>query len=69
MALEAQFLACGELGYGSPDITELEKHICNELVKLEKLLSDESYDYAEVNDKYIRIHNLLEEREAMLKHY
>ena len=69
VALEAQFLACGEFGYGSTDITELENHICNELVELEKLLSDESYDYAEVNDKYIRIHKLLEEREAMLKHY
>ena len=51
------------------DITELENHICNKLVELEKLLSDENYDYAEVNDKYIRIYNLLEEREAMLKHY
>lgn len=67
--LEAQFLACGEFGYGSYDIIELENHICNKLVELEKLLSDENYDYAEVNDKYIRIHNLLEEREAMLKHY
>ena len=69
VTLEAQFLACGEFGYGSYDITELENHICNKLVELEKLLSDENYDYAEVNDKYIRIHNLLEEREAMLKHY
>ena len=69
VALEAQFLACGEFGYGSHDITELENYICNELVELEKMMSDESYDYAEVNDKYIRIHNLLEEREAMLKHY
>lgn len=69
VALEAQFLACGEFGDGSHDITELENHICNKLVELEKLLSDENYDYAEVNDKYIRIHNLLEEREAMLKHY
>lgn len=69
VALEAQFLACGEFGDVSHDITELENHICNKLVELEKLLSDENYDYAEVNDKYIRIHNLLEEREAMLKHY
>lgn len=69
VALEARFLACGEFGDGSYDITELENHICNKLVELEKLLSDENYDYAEVNDKYIRIHNLLEEREAMLKHY
>ena len=67
--LESRFLACGEFGYGNYDITELENHICNKLVELEKLLSDENYDYAEVNDKYIRIHNLLEEREAMLKHY
>ena len=67
--LESRFLACGEFGDGSYDITELENHICNKLVELEKLLSDENYDYAEVNDKYIRIHNLLEEREAMLKHY
>lgn len=67
--LESRFLACGEFGYGSYGITELENHICNKLVELEKLLSDENYDYAEVNDKYIRIHNLLEEREAMLKHY
>lgn len=67
--LESRFLACGEFGYGRYDITELENHICNKLVELEKLLSDENYDYAEVNDKYIRIHNLLEEREAMLKHY
>lgn len=67
--LESRFLACGEFGYGSYDITELENHICNKLVELEKLLSDENYDYAEVNDKYIGIHNLLEEREAMLKHY
>lgn len=69
VALESRFLACGEFGDGSHDITELENHICNKLVELEKLLSDENYDYAEVNDKYIRIHNLLEEREAMLKHY
>lgn len=69
VSLEARFLACGEFGYGSHNITELENHICNELVELGKLLSDANYDYAEVNDKYIRIHNLLEEREAMLKHY
>ena len=69
VALESRFLACGEFGYGSYDITELENHICNKLVELEKLLSHENYDYAEVNDKYIRIHNLLEEREAILKHY
>ena len=69
VALESRFLACGEFGDGSHDITELENHICNELVELGKLLSDANYDYAEVNDKYIRIHNLLEEREAMLKHY
>lgn len=69
VALESRFLACGEFGDGSHDITELENHICNELVDLGKLLSDANYDYAEVNDKYIRIHNLLEEREAMLKHY
>lgn len=67
--LESRFLACGEFWYGSYDITELENHICNKLVELEKLLSDANYDYAEVNDKYIGIHNLLEEREAMLKHY
>lgn len=67
--LESRFLACGEFGHGSDNITELENLICNELLSLEKLLSDENYDYAEVNDKYIRIHNLLEEREAMLKHY
>lgn len=67
--LESRFLACGEFGYGGYDITELENHICNKLVELEKLLSDANYDYAEVNDKYIGIHNLLEEREAMLKHY
>ena len=67
--LESRFLACGAFGYGSDNITELENLICNELLLLEKLLSDENYDYAEVNDKYIRIHNLLEEREAMLKHY
>lgn len=69
VALESRFLACGEFGDGSHDITELENHICNELVELGNLLSDANYDYAEVNDKYIRIHNLLEEREAMLKHY
>ena len=69
VALESRFLACGEFVDGSHDITELENHICNELVELGKLLSDANYDYAEVNDKYIRIHNLLEEREAMLKHY
>ena len=69
MILESRFLACGEFGYGSDNITELENLICNELLLLEKLLSDENYDYAEVNNKYIRIHNLLEEREAMLKHY
>ena len=69
VSLEARFLACGEFGYASHNITELENHICNELVELGKLLSDANYDYAEVNDKYIRIHSLLEEREAMLKHY
>ena len=35
VTLEAQFLACGEFGYGSYDITELENHICNKLVELE----------------------------------
>ena len=69
VALEARFLACGEFGYGSDNITELETLICNELLSLEKMVSDESYDRAEVNDKYTRIYNLLEEREGLLKHY
>ena len=36
VALEARFLACGEFGYGSDNITELETLICNELLSLEK---------------------------------
>ena len=54
--------------YGNNSITELENRICNELMELEKVFSDKNEDYAEVNDKYDRLENLLEEREMLLKH-
>ena len=68
LALESRILSCGEFGYGNNSITELENRICNELMELEKVFSDKNEDYAEVNDKYDRLENLLEEREMLLKH-
>lgn len=37
-------------------------------MEVEKVFSDKNEDYVEVNDKYDRLENLLEEREMLLKH-
>lgn len=68
VALESMFLAGGEFGYGNNSVIELENRICNELMELEKIISNLSDDCAEVNNRYTKLENLLEEREALVKH-
>ena len=69
VVLETRLLAGGEFGYGDNSVIELENRICNELMELEKILSNLSDDCAEVNNRYTKLENLLEEREALVKHY
>lgn len=65
--LQSKILTCGDFGYGNDDITRLENDICNMLLEIEENIHNN--DLNSIFNKYMKIENLIQERDALLKHY
>lgn len=67
--LQTRISACGDFGYSNDDVTILENKICDILFDIEKSTKDANINIKDNIDKIFKVKSLLEERDALLKHY